>query len=98
MRLLSIAILCIGLGGCGSIKFFNLKPNWPEPASEESMKPCEDLKRFENKNVDGSMDLIAFQQLIVENYLLHYKCSDKNDGWIDWYNTQKRVYESGGKK
>lgn len=98
MKYLSILLLALSLNGCAMMNYFNLKPKWPDPSSEESMKPCEDLKKFENKNSDGSVDLIAFQQLIVENYLLHYKCSDKNDNWIDWYNTQKRVYESGGKK
>lgn len=98
MRFITILLLTTLLAGCGALQFFNLKPKWPDAATEESLKPCEDLKRFEKKNADGSVDLIEFQKLIVENYLLHYKCSDKNDSWIDWYTTQKRIYESGGKK
>ena len=98
MRFITVLLLTIFLSGCGALQYFNLKPKWPDTASEESMKPCEDLKKFEKKNADGSVDLIEFQKLIVENYILHYKCSDKNDSWIDWYTTQKRIYESGGKK
>ena len=98
MKIITILLISLGLSGCTMFQHFNLKPKWPDAASEESMKPCEDLKRFEKKNADGSVDLIEFQKLIVENYLLHYKCSDKNDSWIDWYRTQKRIYESGGKK
>ena len=98
MRFILIVLVALSLSSCGAFQYFNLKPKWPDAASEESMKPCEDLKRFEKKNADGSVDLIEFQRLIVENYLLHYKCSDKNDSWIDWYTTQKRIYESGGKK
>lgn len=98
MRFLVAVLLCLSLAGCGVMQYFNLKPTWPRPASEESLKPCEDLKKFENKNADGSVDLLEFQKSVIENYLLHYKCSDKNDSWIDWYITQKRVYESGGKK
>jgi len=98
MRYILIPIIALSLSSCSALQYFNLKPKWPDPSSEESMKPCEDLKRFENKNADGSVDLIEFQKAIVENYLLHYKCSDKNDNWIDWYSTQKKIYESGGKK
>ncbi|NDB81624.1 MAG: hypothetical protein EB127_02560 [Alphaproteobacteria bacterium] len=98
MRLLAIALVSAALSSCSIWQQFNLKPKWPEASSEESLRPCEDLKRFENKNADGSVDLIEFQRLIVENYVLHYKCSDKNDNWIDWYKQQKQIYESGGKK
>ena len=98
MRFTAILLFAMFMSGCGALQYFNLKPKWPDAASEESMKPCEDLKKFEKKNADGSVDLIEFQKLIVENYILHYKCSDKNDNWIDWYTTQKRIYESGSKK
>jgi len=98
MRIIIVLLVSLFLASCSALQFFNLKPKWPDAASEESLKPCDDLKRFEKKNADGSVDLIEFQKLIVENYILHYKCSDKNDSWIDWYTTQKRIYESGGKK
>ena len=98
MRFLSLILISLMLTSCGTFRSFNLKPTWPEASSPEALKPCEDLKPFSNKNPDGSVDLIEFQKMIFENFILHYKCSDKNDNWIEWYRKQKQNYESGGKK
>jgi hypothetical protein len=29
-----------------------------------------------------------------DNYAEYYRLRDKYNGWIDWYNTQKQIFES----
>ena len=33
-------------------------------------------------------------KIIAENYSLHYQCSTKVEGWHEWYEEQKKVYET----
>jgi hypothetical protein len=54
------------------------------------MKKCDDLK-----TIEGDKVLITdMLKIIVQNYTLYYECSTKVDGWQDWYNQQKKIYEN----
>jgi hypothetical protein len=92
MKFLISLFLIFNLSGCGLIQYFNLKPEFPEQADKNLLEPCPDLKQIEGNQV-AITDLLA---KIVENYQLYHQCSIKNDGWVNWYKTQKSIYE--GKK
>lgn len=64
-------------------------PKFPD-ATPELLKKCEDLKTVEG-------DKVAITELlktIVQNYTLYYECSNKVEGWQEWYTQQKKTYEN----
>jgi len=78
--------LILFLSGC-AVK--PLAPKWPD-APEELKKRCESLKTIEGNEVSLS-DML---KIVVKNYTLHYECSIKVEGWNEWYENQKKIYET----
>lgn len=83
LALLAFALL---LSACTSVP---VKPKFPEavPALQEK---CPVLNKVEG-------DRVAITELlktVIGNYALYYECSAKVDGWNEWYNDQKKIYES----
>ena len=54
------------------------------------MKKCEDLKKIEGDKVA----ITEMLKVVVHNYSLYWECSAKVDGWQDWYNAQKKIYDN----
>ncbi len=88
---LAILVLTIFLSGCSM--FTKLvpagKPAWPE-ATPELMEKCKDLQQITG-------DVVTMTQLmksVVDNYTLYYQCSNKVEGWQQWYEEKKKTYES----
>jgi hypothetical protein len=78
------ALLLTGCFGTAPIK--QKFPDAPEVLKER----CERLKK-----IDGdSVAITEMLKVIVQNYTLYYECSTKVDGWQEWYNEQKKIYES----
>lgn len=63
-------------------------PKWPD-AVPELIKKCEELKTVSGNQIS----LTDLLKTIVNNYTLYYECSNKVDGWNEWYNKQKEIYE-----
>lgn len=88
MKFLPLSIVLL-LSGCALFKQpVPIVPKFPE-ATPELMKKCEELKTIEG-------DKVAITELlktVVQNYTLYYECSNKVDGWQDWYNGQKKIFE-----
>jgi len=42
--------------------------------------------------MDGSK-LSEISKTITQNYTTYYECAVRNDAWIEWYETQKKIYE-----
>ena len=82
-----LLILTLFLAGCSTT--VPVKPSFPN-ATPELMKKCESLKKVEGDQV-AITDLL---KVVVQNYTLYYECSTKVDGWQEWYNAQKKIYES----
>jgi hypothetical protein len=51
---------------------------------------CESLKKVEGDKVA----ITEMLKVVVQNYGMYYECAAKVDGWNDWYQEQKRIYES----
>jgi uncharacterized lipoprotein YmbA len=51
---------------------------------------CESLRKIEGDKVA----ITEMLKVVVQNYGMYYECAAKVDGWNDWYQEQKRIYES----
>ena len=56
---------------------------------ERLLVKCPQLEKLEN---DAKLSDIS--KTITINYSTYYECAVKNDGWIEWYNIQKNIFES----
>lgn len=80
-------ILVSVLAGCSTT--VPLQPKFPE-VPQALKERCENLKK-----IDGdSVAITEMLKIVIQNYALYYECSTKVDGWQDWYNEQKKIYES----
>jgi hypothetical protein len=89
MKYLSIALLMVLVGCTTTVPVVQKFPN----ATTELMKKCENLKKIEGDKVA----ITEMMKVIVHNYSLYWECSAKVDGWQDWYNAQKKIYDGVSK-
>lgn len=81
-----LLLLCLFLTGCATA--VPEVANFPEPPGQASLTNCADLQKLEE-----SSKLSDISKTIASNYTKYYECSIKNDAWIEWYKTQKRLFE-----
>lgn len=81
-----LLILALALTGCAS-KPVPVRMKFPE-APEALLKSCPDLKKLQK---DVKLSDVA--KTITENYTLYHECSIKNQAWVEWYNTHKKIFE-----
>jgi hypothetical protein len=60
------------------------------PIPERLLENCPQLKPVDSDTVTMSQ----FTKTVVVNYTTYYECAVKNDAWIEWYQVQKKIYES----
>lgn len=91
MKKILFLSLTLLLAGCQSVK------PWPDfPAAEESlMKPCQDLKQLP---IEGTVTITQFHDSVVDNYTLRHLCANKVEGWQQWYEKQKKIYNDAKSK
>lgn len=87
--LLALAIL--SLTACSTTVPVTAK--FPEPPGKSAMSNCPQLEKLK----DGAQ-LSDVATTISVNYGTYYECAVKNDAWIEWYSTQKFLFENAGKK
>ena len=85
MKLL-IAILALSLSACVSVPVERKFPKAPE----ELMTACPDLQTIP----EGTTQLSVVVDAVVSNYSQYQLCQTKNNTWVDWYNEQKKIFES----
>jgi hypothetical protein len=64
-------------------------PRFPEAPAALKEK-CESLQKIEGNQVA----ITEMLKVVVHNYALYYECSARVEGWKEWYETQKKIYES----
>lgn len=79
--LLSLALLT----GCSTAP---VKRNFPE-APKELLTQCPDLLLLPT----DTDKLSTMLNTVAENYSLYHECRIKNDTWIEWYKTQKQIFD-----
>ena len=66
-----------------------VRQKFPE-VPQALIEKCENLKKIEGDKVA----ITEMLKVVVQNYGMYYECAAKVDGWQDWYNEQKRIYNS----
>ena len=61
-------------------------PQAPETLTEA----CPDLQQLDST----TKKLSEVVEVVSKNYGQYQECQVKVDSWIDWYNTQKKIFES----
>jgi hypothetical protein len=56
---------------------------------QELLNSCPDLKQTE-----PTKKLSDVMKVVTDNYSEYHACRIKVESWIQWYNTQKQIYES----
>lgn len=82
--ILGLAVL---LAGCGATT--PVKRTFPDavPALQEK---CSMLTTIEGTSVS----ITDMLKTVVKNYGMYYECANKVDGWNDWYDKQKKQFET----
>jgi PBP1b-binding outer membrane lipoprotein LpoB len=83
-------IAALVLTGCATpipvtVKF----PDAPEVLKQQ----CPQLKTIPTETTVFS----ELTKTVTENYTTYYECAVKLDGWIEWYNVQKEIFDKAGK-
>ena len=86
----SLLILTILLTGCATTVPVTVK--FPE-APKELLQTCPDLKSLDPE-VKKLSDVL---NTVVDNYSQYYDCKSNIDDWIEWYNTQKKIFDKVSK-
>ena len=86
MKLTSL-VLAVFLVGCATP--VPVKQKFPD-VPKALVERCESLKKIEGDKVA----ITEMLKVVVQNYGMYYECAAKVDGWNDWYQEQKRIYES----
>jgi len=87
MKIISVIFLAISLAGCSTVVPVTAK--FP-PIPGYLLETCPQLKMIEG----DSATMSQFTKTVVINYTTYYECAVKNDAWIEWYQIQKKLYES----
>lgn len=85
MRYLLIALL---LTGCAT----NVPVTAKFPEKPTASGACPQLEA-----ISEDVKLSTLTSTITKNYSTYYECSVKVDTWNEWYETQKRIFESVSK-
>jgi hypothetical protein len=80
-----ILSLAIVLAGCSTT--VPVARKFPE-APEVLKQKCESLKLIEGDKVA----ITEMLKVIVHNYSLYHECATKVEGWQDWYEAQKKIF------
>ena len=82
-HLIIVAVLLVA--GCSSVPVTMKFPDVPK----DMLETCPDLKL-----IPETTKLSEVLPIIVDNYGQYYTCKDTVDSWIDWYNSQKKIFDS----
>lgn len=86
MKRLLILLTVMMLAGCNDVPVARHFPEVPE----DLLVACPDLKLIE-PNTTKLSEVVG---IVAENYGQYNECKIKVDGWIEWYKTQKDIFDS----
>ena len=87
MRSLLAVLILVLLSGCSTT--VPVRQKFPE-AVKELQERCPELKKIEGENVP----ITDMLKVVIQNYNTYYQCSNRVDGWNEWYEEQKKIFES----
>jgi hypothetical protein len=90
-KLLLVSLLLLMLAGCEKDEIPVVIPFPEVPA--DLMIACPDLGQLD-PNSEKISELLT---VVTKNYGEYYDCKVKVDNWIEWYTTQKKIFEKVGR-
>ena len=85
MRYLLLSMVML-LSACSTTVPVTAKfPSVPDVLLEK----CPQLKTIEGEKVS----IVDLTKTVTINYTTYYECAVKSDSWIEWYQTQKIIFE-----
>ena len=83
----SIIALAFTLVGCSTTVPVTVKfPQHPETLSDT----CPALKTIP----EDTDKISVLSDVVVDNYIQYRECKIKVDGWLEWYENQRKLFES----
>lgn len=80
-------LIILMLTGCSTTVPVTAK--FPDAPGNIAMTACPQLQKL---NEDAKLSDIS--KTVSVNYGTYYECAIKTDAWIEWYQIQKRIFES----
>jgi hypothetical protein len=80
-----IIVTALLITGCTTVPVTVKFPDVPK----DMLVACPDLKQ-----IAETTKLSEVLPVVVDNYGQYYACKDSVDSWIDWYNSQKKIFDS----
>lgn len=80
-----ILLFSIFLSGC--LTAVPIKQSFPS-VPETMLTRCLELQKLEN----NSVVLSEMVKSVVNNYALYHECALKTEAWIEWYETNKLIF------
>jgi hypothetical protein len=84
--ILGLAVL---LAGCSIVA--PVKRNFPD-AVPDLQEKCPGLSTVESTG--NAVSITDMLKTVVKNYGAYYECANKVDGWNEWYDTQRKIFEN----
>ena len=86
MKYIAPLLICL-LAGCSTpVPVTQKFPDVPQPL----LVSCPELKTIETDTIQ----LSEFLKVVTDNYTNYHTCESLNRSWIEWYNSQKQVFET----
>ena len=90
MKIVLFLSLVLSLGGCSVFsKPAPIKRTFPDVPAELRQNCPAELKA-----VPPTEKLSDVLTTVTDNYATYHECRLKVETWTDWYNTQKKIFES----
>lgn len=86
MKYLVSLIACLLVGCSTPVPVVQKFPEVPK----ELMQSCPDLAIIESDNIQ----LSEFLKVVTDNYTNYHTCEVINKLWIEWYKSQKQIFET----
>jgi hypothetical protein len=86
-KVFGIVLLSCLLSACSLLPVQRKFPDAPP----ELLKKCQDLKLVP-ENTTAITDML---KVVVENYAIYHECANRNSGWQQWHEKQKKTFENG---
>ena len=86
-----VVLLLAGLiAGCTTA--VPVRQQFPD-AVPELKQSCEDLMTIKG----DSVTITELLKTVVENYTRYYQCAARVEGWQEWYDAQRKIFEGANK-
>lgn len=70
-----------------------VKQQFPQVAPALTEK-CQALMQVQ----PNQSEITEFLKVVIQNYALYHQCSNKVDGWNEWYTKQKEIFDRANSK